>query len=963
MTELIQSSSTEIHEDTLEHIFRVAVKNESRPVDAKLMSIAKQLTTQYMDHFRPIEAIEIVKLVLHRTWPRFVSAPTNEVDMTTTFPSETIELVELMSKCYSQLRQPDSVETTLTKLFNAILTPKSIDFKLLNKVQIILIDHFDKHNLPEKAIGVLQRALPARRTGLGPTHDDTIKTLYELGQRSRERARTYPYWIDFYSQIVTYLNKDADICQPRALDAIIIVATSYWDDGRYSDAVPMFKVLFNTFIQKPKEQPQFAQADFVQSVYSRYYSCLEQTGARFDNLYQVTTSYRTTCISVFGAQASITVQATLALARIAYSSESHMSEALNLYEETSRQTGSTEHKSEIQRALSTLYTRQVITQSSTSVKSETIESARIRSAQQYESSISKFGYSHQSTLSRLHEVALLYHRQNKSETAAKELIKASKEIIMKETSSMKMVEAAESIVQSFQASQTNEYCKKFILELYRQIVSKDASQASAWGFDLTKSGRSALSFVAAMECRLDTSLSFSQTMAELTVLMVYFEEYRSVVRSNSSLQVILTTASTLRAFLVKTRRHDQATALDQEIASIFVSRDGSKMKLLSNSSARILMVAIMEYLGAHKTPSSHPQAQHFIKAVLLASIERLEKLMTAEQYAEAYDIANCAFEFALENEGCSGPKGISHGFKLASTLFSKQCPDAGLRKQMRQLSSDICKKVLDECKKQNINFVQVQFRELDRLVVLLGEVQDYETLEWLLTTLWNTREAHREWSSQVLHNLGRRLICARFLAGHPIKALRLCEDITYNMRRTHGASHQTTRDMNVLLAELYTSTGNYYLQQGKDKSKVELANQYFAKAVNVHEQMLRSAVGNDVDDDEDQDSTGAILAEHGISLNVPSGMNGHDSESFDQTAAVKSHLRLLKLAYQRLGYWPRPWPEYEALINQVFRTFSLDTKEIQTPDKWTVKTYGNGKCESANEGTFEKVDTWRLLMA
>lgn len=443
--------------------------------------------------------------------------------------------------------------------------------------------------------------------------------------------------------------------------------------------------------------------------------------------------------------------------------------------------------------------------------------------------------------------------------------------------------------------------------------------------------------------------------------MLYFEDYRKIVKSNGSLQDILTTAAALRVFLVKIKRNDAVVALDKEVAAVFVARDGSKMKLLSGNSAQILMTAIMEYLGAHRKST-------FIKAVVLASNERLAKLMASEHYAEAYDIANCAFEFALENEGYSGPKGISHGFSLASNLagvgYAKKCSDANLRKQMLQLSNSIAKKILEVCKQQKINFTQIQLRELDRLVELLGVQEDYETLEWLLTTLWSTREAHREWSPQTLHNLGRQLVCARYLAGHPIKALRLCEDITYNLRRTHGATHQTTRDMNVLLAQLYTSCGNYYIQHGtKDKSNVDLANQYFVKALAVHEEMLRLVVSTDdpngaMDDDDDWDSTGAILAEHGISLKLQDS-NGHANGSdMDESAIAKTHLRLLKLAYQRLGYWPRSHDEYERLVARVQENFAA-TKDIQTPDKWQVKGYGSGKAES-NEGAFENVGKWHL---
>ena len=229
--------------------------------------------------------------------------------------------------------------------------------------------------------------------------------------------------------------------------------------------------------------------------------------------------------------------------------------------------------------------------------------------------------------------------------------------------------------------------------------------------------------------------------------------------------------------------------------------------------------------------------------------------------------------------------------------------------------------------------------------------------------LWSTREAQR-WSAQTVSTLGRRLTCARYMAGHPIKALRLCEDIAYNIRRTHGVTHPTTRDMNVLLAQLYTSVGHYYLQQGgKGKNNADLANQYFAKALAVHEEMLRLLVSSPgdggMDDDEDLDSTGAILAEHGVSIGTPS-VNVEANGNVDQGGMAEMHLRLLKLAYQRLGSWPRPYAEYERLIAQVLQAFSIDAKNVQTPDKWQTKGFGSGKAESS-DGAFDKAGGWQLV--
>ena len=215
--------------------------------------------------------------------------------------------------------------------------------------------------------------------------------------------------------------------------------------------------------------------------------------------------------------------------------------------------------------------------------------------------------------------------------------------------------------------------------------------------------------------------------------------------------------------------------------------------------------------------------------------------------------------------------------------------------------------------------------------------------------------------------MGRRLVCARFLAGHPVKAIRLCEDIAYNMRRAHGPRAPVTLETYELLAQLYTSTGLSYQSRSSTEKTGSLARDYFKKALNTHEDVLRLLVQDEGDEDSDDDDTAAtLLAEHGASTN--GSIDGRLAESLEQSAIVVNkpalalrHLRLLKLAYQRLGSWPKSYKEYERLNASVFREFggSEGWKGAEGVEKWNAKEFGNGKSES-NDGVFTGVKEWGI---
>lgn len=185
-----------------------------------------------------------------------------------------------------------------------------------------------------------------------------------------------------------------------------------------------------------------------------------------------------------------------------------------------------------------------------------------------------------------------------------------------------------------------------------------------------------------------------------------------------------------------------------------------------------------------------------------------------------------------------------------------------------------------------------------------------------------------------------------------------------------------------MLAQLYTSAGlQYQKTAANDKSAAGLAVEYFKKAVLVHEDILKwLTTGNgqdrtdDGDDDEDTaaryayrfqtrstvaNRSHSILKDHGVSIDEDDdGID--DDEQVDRPALVKQHLKFLKLAYQRLGKWPKNYAVYEKLNADVFRTYASDLKGVEGVERWNAKSFGSGKAES-NEDEFKGVNDWEIL--
>ena len=122
--------------------------------------------------------------------------------------------------------------------------------------------------------------------------------------------------------------------------------------------------------------------------------------------------------------------------------------------------------------------------------------------------------------------------------------------------------------------------------------------------------------------------------------------------------------------------------------------------------------------------------------------------------------------------------------------------------------------------------------------------------------------------------------------------------------------------------------------------------------------LVNDSIG--ADDDDEDDSCSAILAEHGISVNGEQEELeplGEDGKPVDKGKLALTHLRLLKYAYQRFGGWPKAHGEYERLNADVFRTFGSELKGVE---KWQAKGFGGGKAEST-EGSFTGLKSWEFL--
>ena len=744
------------------------------------------------------------------------------------------------------------------------------------------------------------------------------------------------------------------------MDAMVVISDYFWDDKRYAESLRVLRVLWDSFKSKPKDYKQFHDQTFVQTFFERYIRGLEDTNVDFSTIHKTIVEYRNICIQIFGATSTIAVQSTLLLARTCQKHEKYQSEAISLYEELLKTSSSSINVSEVRRTLSTLYSEQVRSTTTSGTKSvEIYERALPFYKDRIQETRHKYGLAHEETITQLKEMTLLCYKQEKIETAMHEVTNVMTEIMTKEQSSSNMLLSATSLAQTFKETNQTQRGVQLIDEYHRQIVAQDSTNVSKSGFDLTSASRHSFVFLAALEYHLrnDTSLSFSKIMADITTEHLYYQQFRQSIKSNQTTEHTFTVATRLWSFLVTKRREYQASRIIEETVEIFKKRESSVIKVTNTSALKVFVSTIFQYLSEHQT-------HDFVRSISLAGNERVEQLIRKQSYREACNVALCTFQYVRGHGGYRN--NIQHGFLLAMLISGRNQPhlsaDEATRKEMLSVSQSILQEVLTISKSLNINMAQVQLNDLNTVISLMGQQHDYVSLEAILSSLWSTREVQRHWRQSVSLSLGRRLICARMLVHRQDEAIRLAEAIVYNLRRVHGSLNPATLDMHLLLAQLYTTAALEI--QAKHP---ETAKAYFRKAAIVHEDTLRLLVDRDsVDGDANgyHDHHDRMSASGSVHANMDGDLSftTPDEVPPQHGELAVTHFKLLKLAVQRLGAWPKDYALYEDLNAKAYQSFPAELRGLDGMEKWSLKGFGNGKAER-NEGLFVAPEDWAFVPA
>lgn len=941
------SSSSVTSESTLEEIVYEASSSISK-IDESSFTATSTLVELYVGQHRWKDATRVVKKVLQGLWPSLFAPSIQDVTLPSKHVEKCVDLAERLSDCYHFRRRFSREENTRIRVYRAVRIGRPVDDKLRDHITTKLLDFYTYSKQPDNVISIRQETLDDQIKQYGPESPIVIKTLRTLAELTRPR----PIFVEYYQRIIKAINKDGPTCQPDALEPLVIVATELWTQSRYSEAVPYFALLFTTFLNQPKS-PRFQDTKFVQEVYERYTHVLRTVRTEYNVIHKVTVEFQTKVKAVFGATATITIQATLTLAKVCQESKRYETDAITLYEELLNSKTTEVDLEEISAILDGIYEEQtaIATSKSESLSASQVERASKVLRKRITTIRSTHGWAHEESISSLKKLVSFHHKHSESSAVTKELKESTINILTQETSSTRLVSAAIAIASSY--IETNQVSKATEMseELYRQVVMKDTSNTKTSQFDVSKQGRQSLVFLAQLEHSLRrTTSSITEILASLTTEFVYFEEFRSLTTSkSSSFHAVSVSASRLYQFLIRSSRSEAANRVFSDFVAYFIATEGKRTKLTDAAQVKVFLLTIVVHFHNHTS-------SNFIRSVGIASNTRVLELLQAQRYEEATNLALAAFYYISAHDSFRTPAIVKFVFTLGIFITGRTSyppPDQATQKKLSGVSAIIIQEVLRVISDLKINLAQINLDYLNILVGLLGEQKDYNNLVWLLSGLWANRNL-QNWPSSVTLSLARQYILARYLVGDSLKAARLAEDIVYNCRRVNGVYHNSTLEMSTLLSQLYTGIAQRYQEQ---KDGQHMAKKYYKKSAGVQENLLRILIDPSFAEFEGGLDGSLSMDGSAYELDISDSANG---TTLSESQHALQHLQLLKLAVQRLGDWPKDYAEYERLSEDLSIRFGNELAGVEGVDKWDLKKFGGGKAASSEDTLNTEIKVWEL---
>jgi tetratricopeptide (TPR) repeat protein len=713
------STSTESQEEILREILETSTMMSTTTVDVTTVKTCQQLIAIYSRQEKHEAIVEVCRDTLQRLWPTVLTGR-KDVTLPSQFLTESVEIANQLARSYFVQHYVDEASQIYYSVFQGFRSlPKQHTKELLTSGRT-LITHYQSIYRHTDALAIYQALYEALVEVYGVSHHQTIDIAYEKADLEHQYRRREAH--ASYEKIYTSLKGNSEFCHKEGIRAALSLCKLYEKEQKWEQARTIYQVLWHTFIKKGQEYD--LGVEFVDQIFDRYLYIIEKkTRADYKTLHGLAAEYRETCIKFYGAESERTLTASMRLAELDEKEEQHKDEAISIYEfvlnthEKSKKISTAATFATIvtaKRRLAHLYSARGITH----------DRAQNLYLEEYESAKSKHGYSHNDTIMWLNLLIACYKKRNTPESnkaASTTLQDVSTNIILHEKDSQKLYESSQAIAKIYKSQNMTELnANDFLVELRRHVISGESNVPNLKG---KTTDRRAYVFIVGFEETirgLEGTGQFSVLMSELMSESLLTEAYIKAKKNNAPFDTVFGYGTRLRLFL-KSKQRKEATRIEEELVEIFTH------KIVGHR--QVDKAAIRQFFDIVVTEFGKDQQD---VTVLKRVTEAILRSFNENQFQRGLSLAVLADAYMHHYDGFRSQVKIETAFKVCLYLSghgTRKCADEKLNQSMLHLSRVLLKEVLQAAKAIRLSLTALSIEELNSLVGLLGEQQNYDDLE------------------------------------------------------------------------------------------------------------------------------------------------------------------------------------------------------------------------------------------
>lgn len=720
--------STEV---VLMRTFESAKLSGASAFTSSLLQIVQTLVDSFTLEQRWHEVVQIASSTLYIVWPAVLeNSCEHALD---DFVSPLGDIAISLAKAYSKTDQEAIAGHIYLHVLRSAKRSSDRDSQFVVGVAQAARQAFEQIGRSNEMISVEQELIDHYRTTFGDDDAQTVEATYELASLCMKHGE-YKIAKTCYMTIADSL-KRSKYHDQRAIPALKMMLLILLREKNWVQAKEIYDCLWQTFLEQGKEYS--AREETIRSLFKGYSQLLENH-IRVDPeaLHQLREEYCIGCVDVFGRQASITLEASLSLAKSWERLESDSPNAIQIYESivderASDRLAPSPEVLDVLDSVELALLEHYLTHFDKDMDERTLARAMVLQRKQIHKDEARSQCYSPRSLSSITTYVKFLTKENTPESrdaAVQELHKAIDSVLHSDCESKAFFDAGTILASSFVDCG---YASEGISTAHRireNIIFEpnDDDKSSCQPERVRTSDRSRLTFSAAFETRIKGSMEgftniYSVTLLETTL----WESFQVLIRASSPLELVLARGTRLQALLKSHNPCYRGEKLEQQMFDRFLESYSAAFTTPTHTT-RMFFLMLIRKMSEVRADTDLPHL------ACIAVNEETQRLINLGEYAKVTEVATAGFDFIRFTGAYGDQSYVQYGFQLGLLLgdqSTRLSSNHASSEQLLELSKVVFRDIIQLCRTSQFGFDAMDLDRLSKVAAVLGKQQNYHDLE------------------------------------------------------------------------------------------------------------------------------------------------------------------------------------------------------------------------------------------